>query len=319
MPITFDCPHDALHRAWDNSLPAALAIEPGDTVTFTTVDASDGDVASPPWATDRPSKSRGVQRADGERGHPMCGPIAVRGVRPGDTLVVEVLDIAPHEWGWTAFRAGGGVLGDEVTERGFVYWNLRGERAVSWAPDGAAAPVPARVPIQPFCGVMGVAPAESGMRSTTPPRQVGGNLDVRGLVPGATLFLPVAVEGALFSAGDVHAAQGDGEVCGTGIECGGAVTLRFDVRRGRRLAAPEYHVPAVPPPGSRYGTTGVAPDLMEATRAAVRGMVAYLQAEHGLSFADAYILCSVAVDLSISEVVDAPNWVVSALLPLDVF
>ncbi len=315
---TFECPYDALHRAWDNSLPAALTIEPGDTVTFATVDASDGEVAPPSWATDKPSpRERGTRRADGGRGHPMCGPVAVRGARPGDILVVEVLDIAPREWGWTAFRAGGGVLGEEIADSGFIYWDLRGERAVPWSPKEVRPPMPARVPMHPFCGVMGMAPAEPGVHSTTPPRAVGGNLDVRGLVPGSTLLLPVEGEGALFSVGDVHAAQGDGEVCGTGIECGGAVTLRFDLRRDRRLTAPEYRVPALPPPGPRYGTTGVAPDLMEATRAAVRGMIAYLRAEHDLSFADAYILCSVAVDLTISEVVDAPNWVVSALLPLN--
>jgi len=328
MP-TFECPHDALHRAWDNSLSPALTIDTGDIVTFATVDASDGATAPPPWARQRPAgDARGRRRPDGGRGHPMCGPIVIQGARPGDTLVVEVLAIAPYEWGWTAFRAGGGLLGAEVAERGFTYWDLRGaggdgndggdRRAVPWSSDASRPPMPARVPMQPFCGVMGVAPAEVGEHSTTPPRAVGGNLDVRGLAPGSTLYLPVAVDGALFSVGDVHAAQGDGEVCGTGIECGGDVTLRFDIQRGRRLAAPEYRTPAQPAPGPRYATTGVAPDLMAASQEAVRAMIAYLQAEHGLSAADAYILCSVAVDLSISEVVDTPNWVVSALLPLGV-
>jgi len=322
MP-TFECPHDALHRAWDNSLAPALTVAPGDAVTFATVDASDGGTAPPPWAKQRPAgAARGRQRPGGGRGHPMCGPIAIRGACPGDTLVVEVISIAPYEWGWTAFRAGGGLLGAEVGERGFTYWDLRDAggdgRAVPWSSDEARPSMPVRVPMQPFCGVMGVAPAEVGEHSTTPPRAVGGNLDVRGLVPGSTLYLPVEVDGALFSVGDVHAAQGDGEVCGTGIECGGDVTLRFGVQRGRRLAAPEYRTPAQPAPGPRYATTGVAPDLMAASQDAVRGMIAYLQAEHGLSAANAYILCSVAVDLSISEVVDAPNWVVSASLPLGV-
>jgi len=314
---TFACPFDALHRAWDNSLPPAITVDAGDTVTFQTVDASDGATTPPPWATAAvSSRERGRRRSDGGRGHPMCGPVAVRGARPGDILVVEALDIAPHTWGWTAIGPHG-VLGAEAA-RALVYWDLRGEHAVPWSPQEGRPSMAVRVPMRPFCGVMGVAPATGGEHSTTPPRAVGGNLDVRGLVPGSTLLLPVEVDGALFSVGDVHAAQGDGEVCGTGIECGGAVTLRFDVRRDRRLAAPEYRVPAQPAPGPRHGVTGVAPDLMEATRAAVRGMIAYLGAEHGLSAADAYILCSVAVDLAISEVVDAPNWVVSALLPLDV-
>jgi len=204
----------------------------------------------------------------------------VRGARPGDILVVEVLDITPHAWGWTAIGPHG-VLGAEMA-RALVYWDLRGERAVPWSPQQASPSMSVRVPPRPFCGVMGVAPAVGGEHSTTPPRAVGGNLDVRGLVPGSTLFLPIGVDGALSAAGAVPAEQGDGEVCGTGIECGGTVTLRFDLRRDRRLTAPEYRVPAQPAPGPRHGVTGIAPDLMEATRAAVRGMIAYLGAEHGL-------------------------------------
>lgn len=317
MP-TFECPLDALYRAWDNSLPPALTIDPGDTVTFYTVDAGDGGFTAPAWALERPpSRERGRQPSTVRAGHPLCGPIAVHGARPGDTLVVDVLGIVVHDWGWTAIGPHG-VLGEEIGRRR-VYWDLRGERAIPWSDSAAQPPPPVSIPIQPFCGVMGVAPAEPGEHVTTPPRDVGGNMDVKGLIPGSTLLLPVAVDGALFSVGDVHAAQGDGEVCGTGIECGATVTLHFDVRRDRRLERPEYRVPSLPPPGPRHGVTGVAPDLMEATRQAIRGMIAYLRAEHGLSTADAYIVCSVAVDLAISEAVDPPNWVVSALLPLDIF
>ena len=139
-----------------------------------------------------------------------------------------------------------------------------------------------RVPMRPFCGVMGLAPGEPGEHSTIPPRAVGGNLDVRFLTAGSTLLLPIAVEGALFSVGDVHAAQGDGEVCGTGIECRATVTLRFDLRRGTAFAGPEYRTPRHIIPGPYYGTTGVAPDLMEASRQAIRRMIAYLGTEHGL-------------------------------------
>ncbi len=314
----WNCPPDALHRAWDNSLPPALTIDPGDTVVFATVDAADGGIPAPAWALPPPaSRERGRQPTVVTPGHPMCGPVAIRGARPGDMLAIEVLSIVPHAWGWTIVNAANGLLGAEITEQSLIYWDLRGERALPRSAEGAA-PMAAQVLMQPFCGVMGVAPAEPGEFSTIPPRAVGGNLDVRQLVVGSTLLLPVAVDGAHFSVGDVHAAQGDGEVCGTGIECAATVTLRFAVRRGRRLAGPEYRTPAVPPPGERYGTTGVGPDLMEASRQAMRGMIAYLGDEHGISPADAYILCSVAVDLAISEVVDPPNWVVSALLPLDV-
>ena len=143
-------------------------------------------------------------------------------------------------------------------------------------------------------------------------------MDIRRLVTGSVLFLPIAMEGALFSVGDVHAAQGDGEVCGTGIECRATVTLRFDVRRDRRLTAPEFLAPPITESSQRYGVTGIAPDLMEATRQAVHRMIDHLTGEYALSFSEAYILCSVAVDLAITEVVNPPNWVVTALLPLDV-
>lgn len=143
-------------------------------------------------------------------------------------------------------------------------------------------------------------------------------MDVRSLVAGSVLLLPVAVEGALFSVGDVHAAQGHGEVCGTGIECRATVRLRFDLRRDRTLVAPEFQVPSLPSAGAAYGTTGISPDLMEAARLAVGRMIAYLGEAHQLSFSEAYILCSVAVDLSIAEVVNPPKWVVTAQLPLHV-
>ncbi|HZS88796.1 MAG TPA: acetamidase/formamidase family protein [Chloroflexota bacterium] len=316
---SFDCPFDAVHRCWDNNLLPALTVDPGDTVTFTTIDAGDGRIPPPSWAGNPGSPpERGIRPASVRSGHPLCGPVAIRGAQAGDTLAVEVLEIVPDAWGWTDFAPDFGLLADEFEGRELIYWDLRGEKAVVRSDDPARRPMPVRLSQNPFCGVMGVAPAEPGEHSTTPPRSVGGNMDVRHLVPGSTLYLPVAVDGALFSAGDVHAAQGDGEVCGTGIECGARVTLRFGLQRSRRLSAPEYRTVEVRTPGPRYGTTGVAPDLMEATKQAVRGMITYLHDEHGFSRAEAYLLCSVAVDLAVSEVVDAPNWIVSAVLPLEV-
>ena len=314
---THHLPPEALHRAWDRGLLPALIIDPGDTVIFSTIDAADGSITPPEWAAPNPpSAGYGVRPTTVAAAHPICGPIGVHGAQPGDALAVEVLEIATESWGWTSI-GDIGVLGTSFVERALVYWDLRGDMAVPWAPTGEQA-MAVRVPMRPFCGVMGVAPGESGEHSTIPPRAVGGNLDVRFLTAGSTLLLPVAAEGALFSVGDVHAAQGDGEVCGTGIECRATVTLRFDLRRGTALAGPEYRTPRHTIPGPYYATTGVAPDLMEASRQAIRRMIAYLGSEHGLRPTDAYILCSVAVDLAISEVVDAPNWVVSALLPLDV-
>jgi len=148
-------------------------------------------------------------------------------------------------------------------------------------------------------------------------------MDVKQLTAGSTLFLPVCVDGALFSTGDGHAAQGDGEVCITAIETQMTATLRFTVRRDFRLEEPEFQtggpIAARTNVGPHYATTGIAPDLMAATKKAVRAMIGYLVRAHGLRREEAYALCSVAVDLKISEVVDAPNWVVSAFLPLSIF
>jgi len=236
MP-TFHCPPDAIHRAWDNSLTPALTIDPGDTVMFATVDASNGSIAAPSWVSSVPRRHDGREPTTVAAAHPLCGPIAVRGAHRNDTLVVDILSIVPDAWGWTTINPVSGLLGAEVAPQHLVRWDLRGRWAVPCVEDGRE-PMPVRVPIQPFCGVMGVAPDERGELSTIPPRSVGGNMDVRHLVGGTTLLLPIAVEGALFSVGDVHAAQGDGEVSGTGIECAATVALRFGVRRDRRRAAP---------------------------------------------------------------------------------
>ena len=145
-------------------------------------------------------------------------------------------------------------------------------------------------------------------------------MDIRHLTGGSRLFLPVWVEGGLFSVGDVHAAQGDGEVCVTAIECPGEVTLRFDVTRGAKIDSPHYLV-ARDRVGRRglYGTTGVAPDLWEATKTSVRNMIDHLTREYHLTREEAYVLCSVSADLRIHEVVDKPKWVVGTLIPLDNF
>jgi acetamidase/formamidase len=180
-----------------------------------------------------------------------------------------------------------------------------------------------RIPLEPFLGVMGVALAEQGEHSTIPPRKTGGNMDIKQLTAGTTLYLPVAVDDAIFSAGDGHAAQGDGEVCITAIETTMTATLRFSVRRDRALSGPEFETTRPLSPrtngGHHYVTTGIAPDLMDASKEAVRAMIRHLVAVRGLTRDEAYVLSSVAVDLKISEVVDRPNWVVSAFLPLAIF
>jgi acetamidase/formamidase len=181
----------------------------------------------------------------------------------------------------------------------------------------------ARVPLKPFCGTIGLAPAAPGAHSTIPPHIAGGNMDTRDLTVGVDLYLPVQVTGALFSVGDTHAAQGDGEVCGTAIESQMDVELTLDLVTGANLKSPRFSTPG---PVTRHldgagyeATTGLGPDLMTATRDAVSRMIDLLAAEHGLSPIDAYLLLSVCGDLRISEVVDQPNWIVSFYFPRIVF
>jgi acetamidase/formamidase len=175
------------------------------------------------------------------------------------------------------------------------------------------------VPLKPMCGTIGVAPAEPGLHSIIPPRNVGGNMDVRDIAEGAELWLPIEVDGALFSVGDTHAAQGDGEVCGTAIESPIDVSLKIELVKDARLRTPRYLTPG---PVSRHldtkgyeVTTGIGPDLMAGAKVAVAEMVELLARRYGYSPIDAYMLCSVCADLRISSIVDVPNWVVSYYFP----
>jgi len=183
------------------------------------------------------------------------------------------------------------------------------------------------IPLRPFAGVVGVAPPTDSMLVTTPPRANGGNMDNRHLIAGTTVYFPVFVEGALFSVGDTHAAQGDGEVCGTALESPMRVTATLDLIKDRPLAMPRLDCPprpAVTAPASPRNrrvwiTSGIGPDLHDAARASVRGMIDLLAQERGLPAIDAYMLCSVAGDLKISQIVDAPNWTVTFHMPQSIF
>ncbi|MDP9320079.1 MAG: acetamidase/formamidase family protein [Chloroflexota bacterium] len=293
---------ETVHYAWDNAIPPRLEIDSGETVRFTCRDAFDGVYSR--------DSTEIVKRV--AKGHPLTGPVAVRGARPGDVLQVDVLELVTGALGVTTFVPDRGLLASDFPDPYLKLWDLTS--------DAAELRSGVRVPLAPFLGVMGVALAEPGEHSTIPPRAAGGNMDIKQLTKGSTLFLPVAVEGALFSCGDGHAAQGDGEVCITAIETTMTATLRLTLRRDLRIAGPEFETAtAGAQPGRHYVTTGIAPDLMEATKQAVRAMIAHLVAACGLTREEAYVLCSVAADLKISEVVDAPNWVVSAFLPLSLF
>jgi acetamidase/formamidase len=293
------------HHAWDNALAPALEVEPGQSVEFEVVDASGGQVG-------RDATAAALATLDFARVNPVTGPVFVRGAKAGDVLEVEVLEFAMSTWGWTAIIPGFGLLADQFPDPWLKIWDLDPARGAGVFADGI------EVPFAPFPGTIGVAPAEAGAHSIIPPRRWGGNLDIKHLTAGTKLYLPVGVEGALFSVGDTHAAQGDGEVCGTAIESPMRVALRFRVRRDMALARPAFET-AGPPPGAPTGgafvTTGVADDLMAASRQAVEGMIDHLGRVAGLDAPAAYALASVAVDLRVHEVVDAPNWVVGAWLP----
>jgi acetamidase/formamidase len=301
-----------VHYKWDRSLEPVLEIEPGDVVHFETEEVTDGQVKP-----GDPAEVLG--KIDFNRLYPLAGPVFVKGAEPGDTLEVEMLELRPLEWGWTGILPGLGLLAEDFTQPYLRHFDLRNGRHAELRDD-------IRIPLQPFCGTMGVATDEPGQHDILPPTKGAGNIDTRHLNVGARLFLPVFVSGALFSAGDCHAAQGDGEVCVTGIECPMAFTLRFNVRKGRQLRPWSYQFQT--PPGSLqarsdekgyYATTALGPDLMEDAKNAVRDLIGWLGAEHGLRPEDAYILCSLAADLKISQIVDQPNWGVSAYLALSVF
>ena len=295
---------------WNNALEPVLSIEPGAVVEFECRDATNGALDADSTASDLASMTF--------EGHPLTGPVRVEGAEPGDVLEVEFLGFEHRGFGVTYFYpedAGKGLLPAEFDEPGLHAWRLEGD--VGRFVDGI------EVPLDPFPGIAGVAPAAPGDHGTTPPRRVGGNLDVKHLTAGSTLYLPVEVAGALFSVGDCHAAQGDGEVCVTGIEAPMAVTARLSLRRDLDLEGPRFETTGpFTPTGSderMYGTTGVADDLLEAARLAVRSMIDHLEAERGLSRSDAYLLCSAAVDLKVNQVVNEPNYTVSAYLPESLF
>ncbi len=299
------------HYGWDNGLAPAVRIAPGESLEFDVLDAAGGQLGAASTVLD-------VGRLDFARINPVNGPVFVDGAAPGDVLKVTLLEFAPSGWGWTANIPGFGLLADEFKEPALHVWQYD---AKTLAP--ALFGRWGRVPLKPFTGTIGVAPAEPGMHSIVPPRRVGGNMDVRDIARGTELFLPVEVAGALFSVGDTHAAQGDGEVCGTAIESPMRVALRFDLLKQQPLAYPRFRTPG---PVSRHldakgyeVATGIGPDLMQAARAAVRSMIDLLMRQQGMPAIDAYLLCSVCGDLRISEIVDLPNWTVSFYLPRLVF
>jgi len=299
------------HFGWDNSVAPVLTIAPGESIEFDVLDAAGGQLT-------RSSTVADIARLDFGRVNPVTGPVFIDGAQAGDVLKVSLQSFTPSGFGWTANIPGFGLLADEFREPALQLWDYSAS-ALTPALFGRWA----KVPLKPFTGTIGVAPAAPGLHSVVPPRRVGGNLDVRDLAQGTELYLPVEVPGALFSVGDTHAAQGDGEVCGTAIESPMRVAMKFDLIKQTPLCFPRFTTPG---PVTRHldvkgyeVTTGIGPDLMEAARAAVRGMVEHLASSTGMPAVDAYLLCSVCADLRISEIVDRPNWTVACYFPRVVF
>jgi len=347
------------HNRFHPDIPPLVTVDEGEEVVLETRDGVDGQLGPSTTEAD-------IAAMDAGAVHPLTGPVFVKGAQPGDMLEVEFVDLVPQPYGFTAIVPGLGFLRDLFTTPFLVHWQIRD----GWATSSALRGV--RIPAAPFMGVSGVAPSHAQVRAwaareqellgrgglvfppdaagavpgqgraaaeglrTLPPRENGGNMDVKQLTKGSKLFLPVAVEGALFSTGDGHFAQGDGEVCVTAVEMGATVAVRFRVLKGaaaRAMRAPRYaHAGYFAPPewaaprgfiaamGMPIRDDGVneGENLTLACRNALLNMIDLLQ-ERGWSREQAYVICSVAADLRISNVVDIPNYVVSALLPEAIF
>lgn len=342
------------HNRWHPRVPPNLRLDPGDEAVLEGYDGSDGQIK---WGT-TPEQFQAI--AYGPI-HPLTGPVWVNGAQEGDLLEVQILDVIPDTYAWSGIMPGFGFLRDRYSEPFVVHWRLEGGFATSDEIPGV------RIPEASFPGVIGVAPsmdllrratareqkaaddgaivilptpegavpgnepiASEGLR-TMPPRENGGNLDTKDLVKGTTVYFPVWTEGALFSIGDGHFAQGDGESCGIAIEMAATFHLRFELHKGaareRNIRGTQYlrRVPAVA--REYYCTTGhsvreddvqVAESANVAAYNALVAMVEHLQ-WRGFTREQAYVLCGAAVDLKLSEVVGLPNLTVSAFVPTDIF
>ena len=333
---------ERIHNRWHPDLEPVATVRPGEEITLETRDGL-GDQLT------RESSHSDAGRLELGLGHPLTGPVRIEGAEAGGVLEVQLLSYETADFGVTAVIPGFGMLADLFPDPYLVKWEIADGIARAAELPGVA------VPGNPFAGVIGVAPslermemfrrredallaagqrvadaspdtaipraAVAGLR-TIPPRETGGNMNIRQLVADSKLWLPIDVPGALLSIGDLHFAQGDGEVCGTGIEVAGAVTLRFDVHAVPAPAFPAYETPDLPARRS-FATMGIpvdaGMDLNVAARAALLEMIGHLERRYGFERPAAYALCSAAVDLRISEAVDVPYPIVSALLPLDIF
>lgn len=298
----------SIHYVWDNSIPPALTVESGEVFAISLRDAADRQLK--PGTS--PAKLRNL---DLSGFWALSGPVAVAGARPGDAVQIDVRELRVGSWGWTAIFPERGLLREEIKGPYLHHWELPEHGEYADLRRGV------RVPLSPFLGVIGCAPADAGTSSPVQPRPHGGKLDLPQLTAGSSLVLPVQTAGALLSFGHGRAAQGNGEVCGSGLECDMTAVLRATILPKRAPKEP-YALLQAPPatiPGPYRMTMASAPNLLEASRAATRQMIGWLTAEHRLSRELAYILCSVAADLRIAQAVNTPNGTVSLSLPLSIF
>jgi acetamidase/formamidase len=293
---SFHVPSTSQHLAWDNTLAPAVTVAPGDELTIDIVDASADQIHLG-------DDAGAVSRLDFSRVNPCTGPVFVEGTQPGDELIVTLVDIDPGPWAWTANIPGFGLLADDFPDAHLWISTIR---------DGMiAAPIGVDFAARPMIGTIGVASAPAGQTPLLVPTNCGGNMDIAQIGAGTTLHLPIAVAGAMLSLGDGHGLQGDGEVCGTGAEMSASVRLRVDVAGRGATPSPWIEYSPRPSDTRTVATTGIGPDLFAASREAVRRAVELVVQRTGLAPIDAYLLLSLAGDLRISEIVNAPHWVVS--------
>jgi acetamidase/formamidase len=284
-----------LHGHYSRELEPVLEVDAGDTIAFSTLDAG--------WGLEPPREDGSERRRfepldeklDG--GHPLIGPVRVRGARPGQVLEVRIEAVRVGEYGLTVAGGWSTALNDRLGvgegEGRLLAWELDADAATARDRDGRV------VELAPFLGVLGMPPNEPGVRPTGPPRPCGGNLDCKELVAGTTLYLPIAVEGALFSGGDGHARQGDGEVSSTAIECPlERAVLTLSLRDDLQLSVPVARIDGA------WLTLGLGESLDEAMASAVDAMLELMGRELGLERRDALALASVVVDLRVTQVVN---------------
>lgn len=291
---------DQTHNKWSSAIEPLIKVESGAVIEVGTEEASDQQLTPESTVED-------LQNLSFDPIHPLTGPVYVEGAEPGDVLKVKLHKVELGSWGWTSIIPGFGFLADEFDEPYLKTFEFDKNSQTAKFSDNI------NIPLKPFPGVMGVAPATDSMLSTIPPRANGGNMDDPHMTEGTTVYFPVFVEGALFSIGDTHAAQGLGEVCGTAIEAPMRIVYEVEViKGGREIKEPQYET------DDYYAVTGFGTTVDEAAKKATQYMIDYLVEEHGLSRNDAYALCSLAGDLKIAEVVDVPHMLVTMHMSKDV-